>query len=77
MIKIKASMDANMDIHVSSTDIHASCMDIRANEAWILGPGEFEAGYENWIKGPTQSLRTTFPTQQIDVCRPFSKLKDV
>jgi len=33
MVKIHASMDSNMDIHVSSTDIHASCMDIRANEA--------------------------------------------
>jgi len=41
MIKIHASMDSNMDIHVSSTDIHASCKDIRANEAWILGPGKW------------------------------------
>jgi len=39
MIKIHAIMDSNMDIYVSSTDIHASRMDIRANEAWIVGLG--------------------------------------
>ena len=39
MIQIHASMDSNMDIHFSITDIHARSMDIRANEAWILGPG--------------------------------------
>ena len=40
MIKIHASMDYTMDIHVSSTDIQASCIDICGNEAWILGPGQ-------------------------------------
>jgi len=39
MIKIHASMDSSMDIHVSCTDIYTSCMDTRVNEAWILGPG--------------------------------------
>jgi len=43
MSKIHASMNSTMDIHVSCTDIDASCMKIRANEAWIIGPGRAPA----------------------------------